>query len=299
MSRRKTKSAITYMLTLFLALVLVGGTGFYILTHYVLDDEERPVYSEEENTPLYVPPEGLEQTTLFVLDGTGDEKLFMLLRFMPIEKKLVLVPITSRMLSQVNTTYTTVGEFYRTGGIISALPAIENASGIKIEKYMVFDNYSFSALCDILGGGVTCNVPENITFLNEKTGEQTIIMSGVQLLDGNQLRKYLTYPDLNGGEDMRIKLMATLICDMINQSQTDSLATGLDSYYKKLVNQVQTDITSMDFEYRRDAIEYIIEPTTTPAGFKIPSGEWQEDGTFKPDEAFKTNIKNWFNLNEN
>ncbi len=279
MAKRKISIGITYMLTIFIALVLVGGTGYYILTQYVLKEEDTPVDVVEEN-PLYVPSEGLEQTLLLVLDNknASKEEIFVLARFLPIEKELICVPISGKMLAQVNTTNTTVGEFYYTGGVISAIDAIQNATGVSIEKYMVFDNSSFSTLCEILGGGVTCNVPYNIQYLDETTGEQTFLSEGRQLLDGNQLRKYLTYPELQGGEDMRVKLTATMVTDLLNQGQSDTLATNLDNSFKKIVNSVDTNITSLDFDYRKDAIKYTnVEPTTTPAKFKIPSGEWQED----------------------
>ena len=297
MTKRKTNLAKIYLVTFLTTFVLVGGTAIFVYSHYMntkLNQNAETSSAESGATP-FAPDAKQNQTVLYILDcgDKASDDIFVLARFLPIEKKLILVPIEGETYSQINTKKSTVYEFYRTGGALQAVQAIENSTNINIEKYMKFNKDAFNTLVDIFGG-VNFTVPYDMIYENKETGESVVLKQGRQPLDGIRLRWLLTYPEFKEGEEYRDKIVGSAVTDMINQSLGDRLASTLDTSFNSIINTVDTNITAYDFTFRKDAIAYLIESGETPAQFKTPTGKLNEENQFVLDTKFKEDLLYWF-----
>lgn len=298
MRKRNKSTSMVFIVTLLTALVLLGSTALILLNNLMKYHPAEPVLPAENNyrPEEFIPTAEHSQTVLFILDAgkNPNEKLFLLTRFIPAEKLLWLVPIPGETYSQVNTKKSTVYEFYRTGGVLSAVSAVESALNLPVERYAKLDKQSFRELCDMFGGAVF-NVPYGMEYRNENTGELTALKEGVQTLDGNMLRQLLTFPELKGGEEFRIKLTASAVSSMINRG----IPSGgdLEYYFNSFVNSAETNITARDFEFRREAFGYAMT-ASDPAVFKIPVGEYDSENRFVIDRIFRENLAETFGVEE-
>lgn len=297
MKKRYRKTSLVFIATLLSALVLLGSTALILLNNLM----QRP--SEEESISLvtdsvskeYIPTDEEAQTVLFILDAgkKPNEKLFLLTRFIPKEKTLWLVPVAGDTYAQLNTKKSTVCEFYRTGGALSAVSAVESAFNIPVERYAKLDRQAFRELADMFGG-VIFNVPYDMECRNEDTGEQTSLTAGVQTLDGNMLRQMLTFPELKD-EDLRIKLVAGAVSAMINGGLNSRLYDNAEYFFNSFVNSAETNITAYDFDLRSEALVYVMK-SDEPAQFKIPAGKYDGEKRFVIDKIFKENLAEAFGV---
>ena len=194
-------------------------------------------------------------------------------RFVPAENKLVIVPLQSDIKAEADGKVNTIYEFYRLGGASDAKKAITAATGIEIDRYMKFSKDSFTLFSNFMGN-VDYEVPYNLVYENETTGESTIIKSGRQTLDSGTLRKVLTFPNFKGGEEYRAKVVGTITVDLINSGASGMLRDGLDSVFTSVINSdLETDITKYDYDEAKPAIEYVLDATSTPAQVGIPAPE--------------------------
>ena len=215
MSKRTAKIAATYFITIFVALLVIGGTGFFLLRPYLTDsgvkddlsgikpDGSQTVTTASEE---YAPSYADSKTVLAIYDAEkrSSAVCFVLARFVPAENKLVIVPLQSDIKAEADGKANTIYEFYRLGGASDAKKAITAATGIEIDRYMKFSKDSFTLFSNFVGN-VDYEVPYNLVYENETTGESTIIKSGRQTLDSGTLRKVLTFPNFKGGEEYRAK----------------------------------------------------------------------------------------------
>ena len=297
MSKKRKSSASVFLITILITLVLVGGTAIFIYTRYVSPKPKPNTSSSSSGYIPFVPDETQNQTILFILDAgnTPTDDIFLLARFLPTQKQLILVPISGQTFSQINTTKSTVYDFYRTGGSLKAVEAVENSTNIRIERYMKFDSEAFNSLVDIFGG-VNYNIPYDMIYNNTVTGESVVLREGRQPLDGIRLRWLMTFPTYQEGEDYRQKVVGSAITDMINQSLSERLENILDISFKNVINSVDTNVTAYDYNLRKDAIAYLIEPGKTPVQFKTPVASLNDQKQYILDNKFKEDLLYWFQV---
>ena len=296
MAKKRKKVALAYLITIFVTFVLIGGTTVFLYLKLGLSDNNSSSSNSEEDKLVFKATEEQNQTVLFVLD-TGDnmtDTVFVVSRFLPTQDKIVLIPVQSDTFSQINTQKNTVYNFYKTGGVMQASTAIENAFNIKIQKYMKFNKDAFQSFVDIFGG-VNYNIPYDLIYDNETTGESTIIRSGNQFLDSIKLRQLFTFPQYKEGEQYRAKTVGTALTDIINRNLGERLYNTIDSSFNTLINKTDTNITAYDYQFRKDAILNMITPGKTPVQFQICSGKYNEHNQFEIDDTSKENIKFLFN----
>lgn len=297
MKKRKRHFAAIYLSALLLTIVLLGTTAFVVYKQFFEKPVESTVQSDDESDILYVPSEDENLTVLYILKGgeKPTDAVFVLTRFLPAEEKLILLPIPGETFSQINTTKSTVYEFFRTGGALKAVDAVSKALNIPVDKYVQFDKNSFNTLIDIVGG-VNYTIPYDLIFDNTETGESVILREGRQLLDGNKLRWLLTFPEFKEGEDFRTKMTAAVLTDMLNKAQSERIANTLDSSFKTIVNAVDTNITAYDYQFRKKGILNMIQPGTEPVEFKLTDGEHDDENRLVLSDRFKEDVLYWFKV---
>lgn len=122
MSKRTAKIAATYFITIFVALLVIGGTGFFLLRPYLTDsgvnddlsgikpDGSQTVTTASEE---YAPSYADSKTVLAIYDAEkrSSAVCFVLARFVPAENKLVIVPLQSDIKAEADGKANTIYEF--------------------------------------------------------------------------------------------------------------------------------------------------------------------------------------------
>ncbi len=288
MASKRAKIAATYFVTIILTIVLLGGTAYFIITRYVFgekktnNDLDKLLTADTQVTDDYKPAFENNMTTLIILDAEKRESgsCFMLLRFLATEQGALVMPIQSDCEVNGASGKTTLYELFRTGGTTKAITAIEEITGIEIDRYMKFDKNSFTNALDIFGG-VNYKIPYQLIYDNKETGEMTVIQEGEQFLDATLIRRTLTYPLYKNGESYRATVLAMLSADLFNQNLGTGMSDRLDSCFSTVINSgVETNITSYDYEDNKKALAYVLDATEDTVGIVLPIGGYNEDGRY-------------------
>lgn len=302
MSKRAAKVAVTYAVTIIVTLLVVGGICWYLLNSVLFGEKEDPTDNVNINQMVsseeYEPSAKDNRTVLLILDAEKRESAscFLIARFLTVDEQVVFMPLPSNTKCMVNGTEDSLYNFYRNGGTASAAKAIESCTGVKPDQYIKFSKASFSTIVDIFGG-VDFDVPYNLIYDNTATGEETIIREGRTYLDSTALRKVLTYPNYNSGEEYRAKCLGIAATDMLNSRVDTNFATHLDDYFNAVINSdIETDITAYDYEELSKAMKYVIKNTNRLAMFVPTSGASDENGLYELDANFVKSITEWLKL---
>ncbi|MEG0615238.1 MAG: LCP family protein, partial [Oscillospiraceae bacterium] len=175
---KKRKSAFAiYFTTILITLVLAGSTALFVYVK-VTNMPKNPATTSTTTDELgkYLPEVEQNQTILFILNGgeTKTDTVFMLVRFLATEDKLILTPISGKTFAQINTKKSTVFDFYSKGGYLQAVDAVASATNVPVDKYVNFNKETFNTFIGVFGG-VRFKVPEDVTYENPVTGEKTAI----------------------------------------------------------------------------------------------------------------------------
>lgn len=301
MAKKGTKIALTYFITIIVTLIIIGGICF-MLFRYLTDPKEPNAGSEPNIERLvaeeYVPTSANNKTTLFIFDS--EKRLsgccFLIVRMIADEQKMIIMPVPADTYAYANGTEDSLYEFYRRGGAPQAVSAAENAIGIKIDYYMKLNNDSFSVIADIFGG-VDFDVPYNLIYSNPDTGEETIIREGSTHLDSAMLRKVITYPLYNSGEEYRAKIMGVAINDLINRNIDESFSSHVDDYFSAVINSTaETNFTAYDYKEQSEAMKYVASSDDRVSQLVTVTGAYNADGLFVLDENFLRSLTERFKL---
>lgn len=302
MSKKSAKIAVTYVVTILVTLLVVGAFGMYMLklisSKETKDPSQNVVIDQMVSSDEYKPSVSDNRTVLLILDTEKRESAscFLIARFLAVEKQLVFMPLPSNTKAAVDGSSDSLYNFYRNGGTASAVKAVENCTGVKIDKFIKFNKDSFTNIIDIFGG-VDYDIPYNLIYDNPTTGEETIIREGETYLDSSTMRKVLTYPNYNSGEEYRAKCLGIIITDMINTNVDANFASHLDDYFSSVINStIETDITSYDYDEISNAMKYVIRNYDRLATFVLTSGTSDENGLYELDANFVKSITEWLKL---
>ncbi|MCM1577189.1 MAG: LCP family protein [Ruminococcus sp.] len=305
MSKKSAKIGLTYFITIICAMGVIGGAGYFAFSRLMNSqsdmeklDPTAEVTITGQQEEEYVPEQSFGQTALFIYEAErkSSSVTFVLTRFVPYENKLVVVPLQSDICTVVDGKTNTLYEFYRLGGTLDAVKAAESATGVTVDKYMKLSQESFEIFCGYMGN-IDYDVPYNLVYENEETGEDTVIKAGVHTLDNTMLRKIITFPAYRGGEEYRAKVAGSIAVSLINAGSKSYLKRGRDNVFTSIVNSgAETNITKYDFEDLDPAFAYVLGNTDTPAQLVIPSGVYNENDCYVLEESFLVALPRWFSL---
>lgn len=301
MAKKSTKIALTYLITILVTLLVIGGICVVLLRDIMDPDTSGGTVVNIDQlgaADSYTPTVNDNKTTLFIFDSqkrmTGT--CFMIVRMKSSERQLVLMPIPADTCCKVDGTEDSIYEFYRTGGSAKAIKAAESALDIDVDYYLKLNNESFAALVNVFGG-VNFSVPYNLIYTDPDTGEEIIIREGDNYLDYNGLRKVITFPAYNSGEEYRAKMMGIAFLDLINKNVVSGFSNNIDDYFSQVINStVETNFTAYDYKELSDAMKYIAGSSERIADLVSVSGSYNENGLFVLDEGFLKAVPEWLGL---
>lgn len=264
MTKKKNgRIAVPFLITIFIGLLIIGGAALFIYNYFGFNegDELSEPIPRSVTTATYED----SHTILFILD-TPEERCtstFMLMRSIPKDKKILFVGLPANTISIIDGKQASLKDSYARGGASSAVSFTENALGIDIDRYMVFDSEALIKLCDIVGG-VSYAVNVDITGFKDTTSEQ--------YLNGNQILTLLTYPLFEDGESQRAYTASSLFSSMINQADGTRLANDFDRNFNTIINMTDSDITAVDYQEHKAVIKTMFERGSSIARFRIATG---------------------------
>ncbi|MBQ8786140.1 MAG: LCP family protein [Oscillospiraceae bacterium] len=303
MASKGAKIALTYLITIIVTLLVIGGIGFMLLKEIMAPKEEsKPDFQLEQMATVddYVPVADNNKTTLIIFDS--EKRMsgcsFMLVRMIAEERHITIMPIPADTYAKVGSTEDSIYEFYRLGGTADAVEAVESAANLEIDYYLKLNNESFSAIVDIFGG-VDFHVPYNLEYSNPDTGEETIFREGETYLDSRDLCKIITYPLYTSGEEYRAKMAGVAVNDLLNRNVAPGFSNYMDDYFSTVVNStVETNFTAYDYEEQSEAMKYVAESDENVCQLLTVTGTYNENSLFVLDENFLKSLPERFKLYE-
>ncbi len=284
--KKKGHVAIPFLLTLLLGIVGIGGVAIYFFDMIGINKE----HIVEWNSTVKTPTAEDNMTILFVLDEPDDSSPLTILmaRLLPADKKIVFLSYPVNMLSVVEGRSDTLAGFYSSGGIKDLEAAIENEAGIATDRYVILDSEGFQKICNIMGG-VYYLAPSGIKGFADSNAPQ--------YLGPHQIEKLVTYPFFEKGDIERSAITADVITEMCNVSDADRerLLASMDSNFKTVINMIDTDITSMDYNDHKNALKYMWTYGKEIASFRIITGTpGEEEDIFLLSDTFYSSVEEFF-----
>ena len=290
MPKQKQKlgsTAIPFLLTVLISLIVIGGTALFIFERIEKDDSSEP---ESVDKIEYFTPTAEDSSTLMLIldleDGVSPIT-FMVLRIDPEMRRYICIPIASTTIINYDGQLMSLVEHYKNGGIIETKNSLESLLGVTIDRYIKMNSKGFQKICDILGG-VQIYVPSDVDDMEP----------GEQYLAASQIQNLVTYGEYKNGEQQRMIMVGTIVSSMLNQTNGERVAAGLDNSYTTVINMVDSDISLIDYTEKSEALKYLLKQGNNPAEFRNPIGVVTEGGYFEMDKSIKEDVQYWFSRRE-
>jgi anionic cell wall polymer biosynthesis LytR-Cps2A-Psr (LCP) family protein len=278
--KKKKGIAIPFLATILVSLIVIGIPVFYYYQQLTYEDNTT---QDDDYYGNYKPQAEDSNTILFILDldDTDGQDTFMLLRTMPIVKTFGCVPIANSTLSTYENSADTIENIYLKNGVSGVRSAVENTFEIKIDRYIKLNEESFQKICDILGG-VNYYIPTDVKGFNK----------GQMYLSSKQIQSLITHYELD--DEDRSYVVGSLISQMLTQTMGDRVSENLDNSFNALINIMETDVTTIDYQDSKKAIQYMFSDNNILADYKIPTGSYNANGQYIIDDDFKQELAYWF-----
>lgn len=276
--KQKTFLTAFAMAFVFLSLAMVGTV---LAVQPVL-----PGAREEKEQYQYQP--AASDTLTMIIVGMADNipRDFLLIRYNPQYGQIPLALLPPDTLAGEKT----LGEIYTKDGAEALKRAAAGLFGIIVDRYAVLSGNIFMKLASKIGS-VVYELPYEIVYSRE--GNPIHFSAGKQQLDGQALLDLFRVPTFQQKPVEKSKLLGNIIAEAINQNMSAASEKRASSVFKLVVNAVRTDVTSTDFELRRESAAFLAGMDARFAGNLPVQGEWQ-DGEFVLSEDFISQVRQYF-----
>lgn len=311
MSRKRASQTpifISYIVTMLICFILFGSAAVVLLDKFVTQPKlEREQQSSSQVTSQVQQEYDYSQhrSTILFVNAEGENIYgITLLRVLPDSLSVKVLPISGATLATVGDNTGTLSSLYEAGGMTYLYKAVENAFGISADRYIKINNSGFNRLCEYLGGTSTYVFPSDIYYKDAETGSVTSFTHGpaTRTLWGDDIRKIANYPLYEEGAKDALSVTGELAVCLINSAcgtNSSSLISNLQEIFNTIYNNSDTDITSKVFKNSKEAYSYLVEKSTSPATYRLPSGSWNQDySIFTPSDEFKDELISYFELDE-
>jgi len=290
-------TAIPFMITVLISLVVFGGVGLYFYNK--LTNKPKELQTMQSATTSI--SEDDVNALLFVLDPDDDTKknAVMMLRFDPVRKKIFCIGIPLDLQVIYDGKAMTVDTCYANHGMDAMKTAIADLLDQPIDRYVKMNSTGFQKIVELIGN-VTYRIPVRDTGLRPVEDDMEVT------LDNAQFETMLTSSNYKDEEE-RCSVIGNSVAQLLNQcigggeitstratrrgEGGERVARNLDTYFSIFVDSITTDITAMDFSNHRHAISYMFQYSSAPAtgqGVLCTAGA---DGAVVPLPAWLDSIK--------
>ncbi len=193
--------------------------------------------------------------------------VFQLIHYDAVRSAIYTFALPSELIATVDEKTDTLSEQYDYQSIMGAVYAVENATGLKIDRYIRTNNEGVSGIVYNIGG-IPCDIPEYVA------DQDFEFSKGITLLDGYAVSRFMYTENLHPSDRLTLQnelfkaaLNKVFFTDSLsngikddNQSEpaiayTDAEKARLKTFYQSLFNYTETDISSIDIQFREKGIE--------------------------------------------
>lgn len=135
------------------------------------------------------------------------------------------------------------------GSMLRLKEAVSDITGVKISRYIRATDTSFKGLVKMFGG-VVYNVGERVRYSCDGVGY--IIEKGNQTLTADMSYKYMYYLSQQNAD--KPDEMSNFLAALLRGALTEQNAAKADSFYSRLRNILDTDISAFDFSNNKSAL---------------------------------------------
>ena len=237
--------------------ILLAGISFLLLlSHYDFDLSSITSPESEQTTEVEttLPPapqvEGVRSYLLFsTADSSNTVRFAAIVTADMNSKSLTVKGLDTSAVVAVTGCTGTFEQQLDYGGNPQLVLAAEKLSGISIDKFVRSTDSKFKSIINYVGG-IEATVEKAIDI---RTPELTaIIAAGKQTMTGDTTLKYMRSFE---GQPQK---QAELISSMIEQKLTAANLTKADSYYTKIINLAESDISVVDFASMKRSFEALL-----------------------------------------
>ena len=133
---------------------------------------------------------------------------------------------------------------YFNKGVDELIKVVENITGVKIDKYAVFDYRSFKILGDELGP-IEVTVKEPMNYTDKVQSLNINFLPGVHKLNGEQLLAYIRYRKGGMGDLDRIRRQREVFSKIFSKALNMSPSKAFE-VYSKLMKSVETNVSQKE-----------------------------------------------------
>ena len=241
-------------------------------------------------------PVASDSLTMVVIGlGESGASDFLLIRFNPQygQVPLVLLPANTAVTRQG--TGMTLLQAYEQGGGNAVKEALSERLGIVIDRYAALNREIFIRIADQTGN-VLFDLPQPIIY-ERPDGYSVNLPTGQRRLDGQDIADIFACPSFEDGQLGRARILGNLVAAIINQNLDAASDAFSSSLFKLAVNLVDTDVTSADYELRRQAADFVSRLDAQVAGNLAPSGTFLSQGeVFELSEEYVSMLRKYFQM---
>ncbi len=218
---------------------------------------EKVTETTQETTEVQTGTFEAERTFLvWCADSARKNMHFMsIIRFSLPECNVSVLSIDPKAaLAATHTGTESPASIYLKSGESALIDAIEDAYGMKIDRYIGATETDFKSFVNYFGG-IEINVPEQVNYRDSEMS--LVLIKGDQALKGDTFFKYMLYLDSLGseGKERQSVAMYHLLKGIFNP---DNLRKR-NKIFKQITNDMLTDISIVDFSSEEDGIVMLME----------------------------------------
>ncbi len=225
--------------------IIAAVSGVFVISEITSEDPTLPAEDTATTQPVasfVSESQELRGNFLFVL--TYDEKIDLLgiIRVNSADKSIRVSFLSGETYCRFNNLSGTMNEHYKNGGVTELLWAVGEYANISIERYLIADESTFTALIDHIGE-MTVELEHDVVCGQDAAS--FIIEEGRQTLIPAMMAKYFYYlcdnqPSYN---DEIIETMA-LYCKNLFFSEDEEKTKSNFDY---MISCIETNISALDF----------------------------------------------------
>lgn len=249
------------------------------------------VQNQQAAEQSYRPP-AIDTLTMVVIGTQGGKaEDFLLIRFNP---QYGQIPLT---LLPANTAVTLDGQPYMlsqtfaSGGGRAVKSALSDLLGIRVDRYAVIAGNAFVRIA-AKTGTVEFTLPDDYSYTRD--GYSVSLPAGKRRLDGQDVLDLFASPALSGDTEKKSQLLGDVCAAIVNQNIGVAAEENSSGLFKFAINLVQTDISSVDYEPRRESLHFLSTLGAQVSGNLPLTGEAGENGTFVPSTAYIDLVRQYF-----
>ena len=194
---------------------------------------------------------------------------FMILRGDSSKNEFTYTYLPACMMLTVRGEQVSLNDIYRDFGITFLTEKIRAATGFSIDYYSIYDLEDISFVVEYIGG-VTCNVPVDITYEDE-----VVITKGNKNLNGKDVQMLLEFSDY-ANSSQRGQTFTGLVKKLMSKITNKVNKIDILSLHRASSNRVDTTVTITDINSLTDML--YMYPTGNSHELSYPGNYKKQDG---------------------